>query len=313
MFRTIVKKVPELILVMLAATLLTFFLTWVSPGDPAEIYFESRGIAPTADALLAMQSKMGLDQPFAVQYWNWLSGIVQLDAGVSLRTGEPVAQMVKQRFAMTFKLSLLAITLMLVLSFLLAIVASLNEGGPADYAIRLFSFAGVSMPDFWLGLMLILNFVVYLQWFPLTDPYALKSVVLPALTLAIPLTGRYTRQIQSMISEEMTKSYVVGARARGCTEWAIILQHVLPAILGGLTTLFGLSCALLLGGTVVVESIFSWPGLGSMAIESITHRDYPVLQAYVVIMVFIYVSINFIADIVAEILDPRLSLSGGKR
>ncbi|MCE0494976.1 ABC transporter permease [Vibrio salinus] len=311
MRKAILKKLTELVLVILAATFLTFFLTWLSPGDPAEIYFEFRGISPTPEMLAAMQAKMGLTDPFIVQYWHWLEGILTLDPGVSLRTGEPVSDMIQHRFLMTFRLSVVAVGLMLVFSFGLAILASLKESKPTDYIIRLFSFVCVSVPDFWLGLILILNFIVYFHWFKLTDPSAPGSVILPALTLAIPLIGRYSRQIQAMISEEMTKDYVIGARARGCKEGAIIVFHILPTILGGLITLFGLSCALLLGGTVIVESIFSWPGLGSMAIDAITHRDYPVLQAYVLIMVFIYVSINFIADLIAEAFDPRLALTGG--
>lgn len=312
MIRSILRKIPELIMVMLTATLLTFFLTWLSPGDPAEIYYECRGIAPSEQALTEMRGKMGLDQPFIIQYAHWLTGVIHLDAGVSLRTGEPVANMIKHRFFMTFKLALCAIGLMFFFSFILGITATLRQGKCSDYLIRIFSFAGISVPDFWLGLMLILYFIVHLHWFKLTDPFAPKSIVLPACTLAIPLIGRYTRQIQSVISEEMTKDYVVGARARGCREWRIVLFHVLPGVLGGLTTLLGLSCALLLGGTIIVESIFSWPGLGCMAIESITHRDYPVLQAYVLIMVCIYVGINFIADVIAELLDPRLRLTGEK-
>lgn len=311
MLRSIVKKLPELFMVMLAATLLTFFLTWLSPGDPAEIYFEYRGISPSQQTLTDMREEMGLDQPFIIQYGRWLGNIVTLDAGVSLRTGEPVAEMVKRRFFMTFKLAFVAVLLMFVFSFSLGILAILREGRPTDYIIRVLSFAWISIPDFWLGLMLILYFIVHFQWFKLTDPYAAESVVLPACTLVIPLIGRYTRQIQSMIGEEMTKDYVVGARARGCREWSIVLFHVLPGVLGSLTTLFGLSCALLLGGTVIVESIFSWPGLGSMALESIRHRDYPVIQAYVLIMVCIYVGLNFVADILAELLDPRLRLTGG--
>lgn len=313
MLRSILKKIPELLLVMLAATLLTFFLTWISPGDPAQIYFESRGISPSDQVLDEMRRDMGLDRPFIVQYGDWLKNMACLDAGVSLRTGEPVADMVKRRFYMTFKLAAAAIGLMVVFSFILGVTASLRQNRPLDYIIRVFSFAGISMPDFWLGLLLILYFIVGLNWFKLTDPYAPQSVVLPALTLAVPLIGRYTRQIQSVIGEEMTRDYVVGARARGCGEWSIILFHVLPGVLGGLTTLFGLSCALLLGGTVIVETIFSWPGLGSMAIESIAHRDYPVIQAYVLIMVCLYVGINFIADVAAEALDPRLRLTGGKQ
>ncbi len=312
MLSSILRKIPELLLVMLAASLLTFFLTWVSPGDPAEIYFEAHGISPTREALSELRHELGLDRPFLVQYGSWLGQMLQLDPGTSLHTGEPVAKMVKRRFHMTFKLALTAIVLMFFFSFFLAIAATLRAGKITDYLIRLFSFSGVSMPDFWLGLLLIMLFIVRLNWFKLTDPYAPSSIVLPAMTLAIPLIGRYTRQIQAVIGEEMNQDYVVGARSRGCSEWRIILFHALPGALGGLSTLFGLSCALLLGGTIIVESIFSWPGLGSMAIESITHRDYPVLQAYVMIMVCLYVGFNFIADVVGELLDPRLRSDGGR-
>ncbi len=311
MILSILRKIPELLSVMLAATLVTFFLTWLSPGDPAQIYFDSRGIAPSPKELADMRHKMHLDQPFIVQYGHWLGGILQLDAGMSLRTGEPVAAMVKSRFAMTFKLAMVAIVPMFVCSFALGILASLKRNAPLNYLIRGFSFASISIPDFWLGLMLILAFIVHLRWFRLTDPYAASSLVLPACTLVLPLIGRYTHQIQAMIGEEMGKDYVIGARARGCKEWQIVVFHVLPSVLGGLMTLFGLSSALLLGGTVIVEAIFSWPGLGSMAIEAINHRDYPVLQAYVMIMVCIYVGINFLADVAAELLDPRLRLTGG--
>lgn len=312
MINEILKKMAELCLVMLATTFLTFLLTWMSPGDPAEIYFQFKGISPTPEMLTAMQAKMGINDPFILQYWRWIKGILMLDAGYSLRTGEAVSDIIQPRFFMTFKLAAVAIGLMLIFSFVLGIVGALKESKPTDYIIRIFSFACVSIPDFWLGLMFILNFIVYFHWFKLTDPYAPESVILPAVTLAIPLIGRYSRQIQSMISEEMTKDYVIGARARGCKESAIIIFHILPTILSGLITLFGLSCAYLLGGTIIIETIFSWPGLGSMALESITHRDYPVLQAYVLIMVFIYVLINFIADIVAEILDPRLLFTGNR-
>lgn len=312
MIQSIFRKIPELLVVMLAATLVTFFLTWLSPSDPARIYFDARGIAPSPEALAGMRHEMGLDRPFIVQYGRWLNGMLHLDAGKSLRTGESVSQMVKSRFFMTFKLALTAIGPMFICSFALGILAALKEGSWINLLIRGFSFAGISIPDFWLGLMMILVFIVHLHWFRLTDPYAASSLVLPAATLVIPLICRYTHQIQAMIGEEMTKEYAIGARARGCREWRIVLFHVLPAVLGSLVTLFGLSCALLLGGTVIVEAIFSWPGLGTMAIEAINARDYPVLQAYVMVMVCIYVGINFITDVVAELLDPRLRLTGGQ-
>ncbi|MBC7002334.1 ABC transporter permease [Photobacterium sp. BZF1] len=303
----VAKKLAEFTMVVLAATLLTYFLTWLSPGDPAQIYFEARGVSPSEEALQSMQIAMGLDKPFYAQYLSWLRGALTLDAGISLKTGEPVMDMVRHRMVMTFKLALSAIVLVVFFSMLFGVVGSIFRESRGEFLFRLLAFIAISIPDFWLGLMLIIAFVVNLNWFKITDPYAISSIVLPALTLALPLIGRYTRQIQAMIQEEMNKEYVVGARARGTKESTIILRHVLPSVLGGLSTLFGLSCALLLGGTVVVESIFSWPGLGRMALDAITFRDYPVLQAYVVIMVIIYMSVSMLADVIAALLDPRLS------
>lgn len=295
---------------MLGASFLTFSLTYLSPGDPAEMYFISHNITPSAEALLEVREKMGLDQPFLVQYTNWLGRICTGDLGTSYSSAGSVMEIAKRKVPMTLKLALTALCFLMFFSLIFGVVSALYRNRFLDYFIRGISFVNISIPDFWLGLILIYFFVVKIHWFKVTDPYAPTSVILPGLTLAIPLIGRYTRQIRAALLEELSTDYVIGVRARGIREHNIIFFHVLPNALAGLLTLFGLSTAVLMGGTVIVETIYSWPGLGRMAMDAITQRDYPLLQAYVLFMAFLYVTISFLVDMLTQLLDPR-SREGG--
>lgn len=305
MYRYLRTRIPQLLLVMLGASFLTFSLTYLSPGDPAEMYFTSHNITPTASALAEVREKMGLDRPFLVQYVSWLHRVCTGDLGISYSTSGSVMEIAKRKIPMTLKLAVTALSFLMGFSLILGVLSALFRNRFVDYLIRAVSFVNISIPDFWLGLILIYFFVVKLHWFKITDPHAPASVILPALTLAIPLIGRYTRQIRAAFLEELSRDYVVGARARGGREYNIVLFHVLPNVLAGLLTLFGLSAAVLMGGTVIVETIYSWPGLGRMAMDAITQRDYPVLQAYVLFMAFLYVTISFLVDLLTQILDPR--------
>lgn len=302
----LVNKVLQLILVMLGASFLTFSLTYLSPGDPAEMMFEARNITPTKEALAEARKEMGLNRPFIVQYGSWLGRIITGDMGTSYTTQGLVSDILKRKIPMTLKLALTALVFLIVFSMILGVLSALYRNLLPDFMIRGVSFCGISVPDFWLGLILIYLFVVKLNWFKITDPHAPLSVILPGVTLAVPLIGRYTRQIRAAILEELSTDYVTGARARGIKERTIVFRHVLPNALSGLLTLFGLSTALLMGGTVIVESIFSWPGLGKMAMEAISLRDYPLLQSYVILMAFIYVMISFLVDLTTQLIDPRV-------
>lgn len=304
------KRTLQLLVVMLLASFLTFSLSFITPSDPAEIMLTSRDVIPTAELLEKTREEMGLNEPFMMQYGNWLSNIVTGDFGYSYSTRGPVVDVFGQRMFMTIKLAALALLFLIVFSLLLGVLSAVKHNTWVDYIIRAFSLVGISIPGFWLGLLLIYYFVVKLNWFKITDPTAYNSVVLPALTLSIPLIGRYTRQIRAAVLDQYSQDFVIGARARGIKERTILLRHVLPNALIGILTLLGLSIAVLLGGTVIVESVFAWPGLGSMALEAITYRDYPLLQAYVIFMVFIYVTINFAVDIATQLLNPRIDIRG---
>lgn len=308
----LLKRITQLLIVMLLASFLTFGLTYISPSDPAEMMLTARDVIPTEELLEKTREEMGLNDPFILQYGNWLKNLLKGDLGYSYSKRGSVAEVLPQRIFMTTRLALVALLILMVFSLSLGILSAIRKSKLADYIIRGLSFVGISIPAFWLGLILIYIFAVKYRWFRITDPYALKSVILPAMTLAIPLIGRYVRQIRAAILEQYSQDYVVGARARGIREGEIIVHHILPNALLGIITLLGLSTAALLGGTVIVENIFTWPGLGSMALEAITYRDYPLLQAYVIFMVLIYVGINFIVDIITQVLDPRVVIRGGE-
>ncbi|KJF26990.1 nickel transporter permease NikB [Clostridium aceticum] len=311
MKNNLLKKILQLMSVMILASFITFSLTYISPSDPAEMLLTAHDIVPTQELLEKTREEMGLNDPFIMQYGNWLKGLFRGDFGYSYSTRGLVADILPQRIFMTVRLAVAALLFLIFFSFVLGILSAVKKNTVLDYIVRGLSLMGISIPAFWLGLMLMYVFVVELRWFKITEQTSFKSVILPAMTLAIPLMGRYIRQIREAILEQYSQDYVIGARARGIKESKIIIKHILPNALLGIITLLGLSIALLLGGTVIVENIFSWPGLGSMALEAITYRDYPLLQSYVVFMTLIYVTINFIVDIITQTLDPRISLKGG--
>ncbi|MEK3934475.1 nickel ABC transporter permease [Sporosarcina sp. FSL W7-1349] len=304
------KRFLQLFLVMLLASFITFGLSHLTPSDPAEMMLTSHDVIPTTELLEKTREEMGLNDPFIVQYGNWLSNLVTGDLGYSYSTRGPVTDVIGQRVFMTVKLAMVALFILVGCSLTLGILSAMQKNNWIDFTIRAFSLVGISIPSFWLGLLLIYFFVVKLNWFKITDPTSLDSVILPAFTLSIPLIGRYTRQIRAAILDQYSQDFVIGARARGIKESHILIRHVLPNALLGIITLLGLSVAVLLGGTVIVESVFAWPGLGSMALEAITYRDYPLLQAYVIFMVFIYVIINFMVDIITQALNPRVEIRG---
>ncbi|MEK4495467.1 nickel ABC transporter permease [Ureibacillus sp. FSL W8-0352] len=308
MINYIIKRFIQLLIVMLLTSFITFGLTYLSPGDPAELMLTSRDVIPTEEMLEKAREEMGLNDPFIIQYGKWLFNLLTGDFGYSFSTKGPVTEILGQRIIMTVKLAIVSLSFLVIVSLVLGIVSAIYQNKWIDIVIRLISLMGISIPSFWLGLILIYYFIVKLNWFKITEPTALSSVILPALTLSIPLIGKYTRQIRIAILEQYSADYVVGARARGVKESRILIRHVLPNSLLAIITLLGLTVATLLGGTIIVESVFAWPGLGSMALEAITYRDYPLLQAYVIFMVFIYVAANFLVDIVTQGINPRVQI-----
>lgn len=306
----ILRRALQALIIMLLASFLTFILVYMSPSDPAEMMLSANDTIPTEEILEKTREEMGLNEPFLVQYGHWLKSIMVGNLGYSYSNHMNVSEILPTRIIMTGKLAVVSTIILVLTSLSMAIVSVMYKNKWIDYVIRIASLIKISLPSFWLGLILIYIFAVRLKWAKIVTEDNLAGIILPALTLSLPFIGRYTRLIRAALLAEYSKDYVVGAKARGIRERKIIIGHLLPNAMPSIITLLGLSIASLLGGTVIVENIFSWPGLGSMALEAITYRDYALLQAYVLFMVFIYVSVNLIVDILAQALDPRIRTRG---
>lgn len=301
------KRLIQIVIVLFGISFFTFGLTYLSPGDPAEIMLTECGNLPTPELLEQTRHELGLDQPFLVQYTNWLGKMLKGDMGHSYSMKVPVIDKLKTCFWPTLQLALLSLLIMIIISIPLGILSAVYRNKWIDYIVRAFTFIGVSIPNFWLGLILLSIFGVKLRWVSVAGGTTdLKSVILPAVTLAIAMSAKYTRQVRTAVLEELNQDYVTGARMRGIKESTILWGHVLPNATLPLVTLLGLSLGNLLGGTAVVEIIYNWPGMGSMAVKAISCRDYPLVQGYVLWIALLYMGINLIVDLSYYYLDPRL-------
>ena len=302
----------QIVVVLLGISFLTFGLTYVAPGDPVRAMYAASGTIPDEEILEQRREAMGLNEPFLVQYLNWLDDCLHGDFGTSYSLNRPVAELLLARLWPTLKLALLSLLLMLVVAVPLGILSAVSKGGVLDYLIRGITFLGVSLPNFWVGLMLLYFFGVQLGVLPVVSSgQGFDRLILPAVTLAFAMTGKYTRQVRTAFLEELNQDYVTGARCRGIKESVILWRHVLPNSLLPLLTMLGLSLGSLLGGTAVVEVIFSYPGLGSLAVDAITSMDYSLIQGYVLWIALIYMVLNLLVDLSYGLLDPRIK-KGGK-
>lgn len=303
----VMKGILQRVFVLWGISFLTFLLTYLAPGDPAEIMLSAGGHMPSAELVAQTRIELGLDRPFLVQYGNWLGNLLQGDWGISYSQKIPVLQKLIECMMPTLKLTIASLILMLLISIPAGIVAAIYQGRWIDGIIRGLTFLGVSMPSFWLGLILLRVFGVVLHWVPVAGgSNDMRSFILPALTLACAMAAKYTRQVRAAVLHEYHQDYVLGARIRGLSELRILCRHVLPNAMLPLITLLGLSVGSLLGGTVVVEVIFSLQGMGNLAVRAITAHDYPLIQGYVLFVALLYMLINQIIDFSYTQLNPRL-------
>ena len=300
-------RLLQIIVVLFGISFITFGLTYMSPGDPVRNMYSANGVMPTEEMVEQTREEMGLNDPFFVQYGRWLGNCLQGDFGKSYSLNKPVTELLAQRLWPTLKLTLMAILLMLVLSIPLGMASALKKDTWIDYLVRGLTFVGCAMPNFWVGLLLMLAFCVHINVFPVISSAGdLRSIFLPALTLALAMSSKYTRQVRTAVLEEMNQDYVVGARARGVRESVILWRNVFPNALLPLITMFGLSVGRLLGGTSGVEVIFSYPGLGNLAVSAITSSDYNLIQGYVLWLALNYMVINLLVDASYGAVDPRM-------
>lgn len=308
MVRYILKRLLQLVVVLLGVTFLTFMITQATPSDAAEMKYVSMGMIPSTELLEKTREEMGLNDPVLIQYGRWLGNVLHGDLGESSKFGESVWTQMTRKLPMTLKLAGVSLIVVIVFSFPLGILSAVKKNKVADYMIRFLSFFGVSMPNFWLALLLMYIFAVRLGWFKVVSTDSVQGMILPVATLTIPMISSYARQIRAALLEELNANYVIGARARGIPERRIIWGHVLPNAILPIITLLGLSVGHLLGGAAIIETIFSWQGIGNMVVEAIRVRDYPLIQGYVIWMAIIYVTVNLMVDIAYRLLDPQIRL-----
>ena len=311
MIKYIFKRLLQLIPVLIGITFLSFAMMRLAGGDAVTYMYENAGSAVSQEVIDKARAEYGLDQPFLVQYGKWFAGMITGDMGVSYVSQKDVYDTFVEKLPATLLLTVSSVLLTMIISIPLGILSAVKHNKWSDYLIRFFSFIGNSMPNFFAALVLMYFFSIQLGWLPVitTDNTAL-SLVLPTLTLAISMASKYTRQVRAAVLEELNKDYVMGARARGVRGSVIVRKNVMKSSMLTIITLLALSIGNLIGGTTIVETIFMWDGVGKMAVDAITMRDYPIVQAYVAWMAVIYVVVNLITDILYHYMDPRVRLGG---
>ena len=303
------KRLLQLIPILFAITFLSFAMMRIAGSDVVEKKVENRGEVVSPEVVDRAREELGLDHPFLVQYFTWLTRLLHGDMGTSYVSGKPVFQTFLSKLPATLLLTLTSILLTVVISIPLGILAAVYQNRATDYIIRVLSFIGNSLPNFFVALLLMYFFAIRLNLLPvISTGFGMKSVLLPTLTLAIAMSAKYLRQVRATVLDELSKNYVTGAEARGVRFSTTLFRSVMKASLVTILTLLTLSIGSLLGGTAIVESIFMWDGVGKMAVDAINMRDYPIIQAYVMWMAIIYVVVNLITDISYRYLDPRIRL-----
>lgn len=300
----LIKRILQALFVLVAMTLLVAFAIRLT-GDPALMLTQGVGSITEAD-LERIREGLGLNQPFLVQYWQFLKGLVTLDLGRSFLGGTKVSVLVGSALPATLMLAFASLFVSIVISVPLGIKAAVSRGKWADQLIRVCSLVGLSFPNFWLATMLVLLFGIYLQWLPPSGMSGIASFVMPALTMGIILTATNVRLVRTSMLETLQSQYIMVARAKGLSENKVLYKHALRNCAIPLITYVGLQFGGLLGGIVVVERVFNWPGMGTLAFDAVAGRDYPVLQATIAILSMLIIGVNLLVDIAYGLVDPRI-------
>jgi peptide/nickel transport system permease protein len=311
MISLITKKILSTLLVVLGATFCTYTLMHFAPGDPAlEIAVSRYGGQYEVDQATVewIRESEGLDKPLHLQYLYWLRHVLRLDLGRSLVEEAPVAELISQRFPKTLILAAAACCIALCISLPLGILAGLKQGSWLDSLSVSLSVAGVSMPNYWLGLVLILLFAVRLHWLPSFGTGTWQHIILPAITLGTALTAYTTRILRSAIIETMQAEHIMALQARGVNSRLVLTRHLFRNAMIPLVTVIGIEFGMILEGAVITETVFAWPGLGELMVSAVSNRDYPLIQGLVLFCVLVFVSINLLTDLTYRLLDPRIRL-----
>lgn len=308
----IIKRIITVVPIYLIAIFITFGMIHLSPVDPAEAYFTAAHVQATDQLLEEKRQELGLDEPLLLQYADTILKISRFDFGTSYVTNAPVWEEISTRMPATIQLALCSLLIAITVSVPLGFLAGVKRSGIMDHLSRLLSFIGASIPSFWLGYLLVFFFSVKLDLFPVEGTGTWKHLILPSITLALPLIALYTRLLRTSVIENLQETYVLFARTRGIQEYSILGKHVLRIAISPMIAGLGMNLGHLLTGTIIVEAVFSWPGLGRFFIEAIFNRDVPVIQAYVLLSAGIFLAGNLLVDLIQLYIDPRISRKGRK-
>ena len=307
MVRMIRKRLVSLVIILFGLSILTFGLTYLLPSDPIEELIASMGSGHDPEVIERLEEQFGTNRPFFEQYIDWIKGVVlHGEFGISVKYNKPVKDVIAQKLPNTVKLACTSFVTMILIAFPLGILSAVYKDKVADYIIRFMSFIGVSIPSFWFGMLLIWLLAVHLGWLPVAGSSSWKHIVMPTLTLSIGMSCTYIRRIRAVMVEQLGEEYIAGCKSRGVSKPRIIFTHVLPNSLLAVVTMLGMSFGWMLGGTMIVETIFSWNGIGQVCTAAISARDYALIQGYVMWMGFIFVIVNLLVDISYSLIDPRI-------
>ena len=314
MWLYIVKRLLLMVPTLFGVATLVFLLLRVLPGDIVELKYAGSGAFAPKDAIARERAQLGLDQPIWKQFGAWMWGVARLDFGNSMWTGQPITREISIRLELSIELAILATLVAVLISVPLGTLAALKQDTWIDYFVRVFSIAGLAVPSFWLGIIIILAFVIYFRWLPpLTftsfwvDPWAnLAQLIWPALAVGYRYSAVATRMTRSAVLEVLREDYIRTARAKGLWERAVVIRHALRNALLPVITVIGLEFAFLVGGLVVTEQVFNLNGIGKLFVEAISQRDYTMVQSLVLLTSFVFIFVNFLVDMINAAIDPRI-------
>jgi len=312
MIRTLVARAMHLVAALFVVSVGAFALFALAPGDPAEVILRDRNEAPDPAQVAALRQELGLDDPLAVRSARWLVRACRGDLGHSWRTGAPALAEVARRAPATLQLAGCSFLLVVLFSVAAGVVAAFNRGRPADHVLRIASVLTISLPNYWLGLLLISVVAVQIGWLPVMGRGSPAHLILPALTLSAGAAALQGRVLRATLLQVMAADHIRFAQAKGLPPRVILLRHALPNALPPLVTMWAVSLGHLLGGSVVVETVFAWPGIGQLTVTSVLGRDIPVVQAILLTVAAVFMLVNLAADLVNRRIDPRLDRSGGE-
>jgi peptide/nickel transport system permease protein len=306
MTQYIIRRLLQMIPIAFGILTLVFSLIHLIPGDPA---VQIAGESARPEDVIAVRKSLGLDQPLWSQYVSYLTNVLRGDLGKSFQTNESVTKQIRERYPATMQLAFGAMLIALTVAFPLGIISAIYRNSWIDNLARFFALIGVSMPSFWFGPLLIITFAINREWFPVSGRDAgLRSLVLPSLTMGLALAAILTRMIRTSLADELTQLYVTTAVAKGVTRGRAIFRHALKNALIPVITVVALQFGSLLTGAIITEQIFSWPGLGRLLLQSISTRDYPQVQASILVIALTYIFVNFASDLLYGVVDPRIKL-----